>query len=91
MANTSTNSDADPRAAVAESSGHAAFLHPDGSVSVFRKSWGGTLVPLGAGRWRDGIIRGSGVNCGVLVRLERDLRRKTGAPYSASPSALLGA
>lgn len=74
MANT------DPKAIVSESCEHAAFLHGDKSVSVFRKSRGGTLVPLGVGRWEDGVILGSGVNCGVLAHLEPELRRLTGTP-----------
>lgn len=62
-----------------ETSEHAARL--EGSrVTVFRKSHG-VLIPYGEpGRWEGGIIRGSGVNCGVLVRLEQDLREKTGTP-----------
>ena len=71
----------DGRAVIAETSEHAAFLHSDSSVSVFRKSGrDGTLVPLGTGRWEDGIVRGSDVNCGVLVRLEQQLREMTGTP-----------
>jgi len=61
-----------------ETSEHAARL-TNGKVAVFRKSHG-MLLPVGVGRWEDGIIRGSGVNCGVLVRLEQDLRAQTGTP-----------
>lgn len=71
----------DPKAIIAESSEHAAFLHADNSVSVFRKApRDGTLVPMGKGRWENGIILGSGVNCGILVHLEPELRRLTGTP-----------
>ncbi len=71
---------------VSQTSEHAAFLSHDGSVRVYRKTqdggWRGTsgLILLGHGRWEDGIILGSGVNCGVLVRLEQDLRAQTGTP-----------
>lgn len=71
---------------IAESSEHAAFLttsdHPslDGIVVVYRKHALGTLVPIGTGKWEDGIILGSGVNCGVLVHLEPELRQKSGTP-----------
>lgn len=65
------------RTIIAEDSEHAAFLTGD-RVTVFRKADMGTLVPIGHGTWQDGIVRGSGVNCGVLVRLEPDLRALTG-------------
>jgi len=62
----------------AETSEHAARLNGDDTVDVFRKAQDGAMVPLGRGRWEGGIIRGSGVNCGVLVLLERDLRDRLG-------------
>lgn len=67
---------------VVQTSEHAAFLSPSGAVRVYRLSpRDGTLVPVGVtGRWEGGIIRGSDVNCGVLVRLEQELRAKTGTP-----------
>lgn len=68
----------DRQAIIAEDSEHAAFLHRDNTVSVFRKCPGGTLVPLGSGKWEGGIIMGSRVNCGILVRLEPELRQKSG-------------
>ncbi len=60
---------------------HAACLH-DGKVTVYRKGRGGMneLTEIGVGRWEGGIVLGSGVNCGVLVRLEQGLRAKTGTP-----------
>jgi hypothetical protein len=62
---------------VVQDSEHSAFLSTaDNTVSVFRKAGG---VLLGTGRWEDGIVRGSGVNCGILVRLEPALRERTGA------------
>jgi hypothetical protein len=65
---------------ISETSEHAAFLD-GGEVRVYRKAGPyGTLVPMGVGRWEDGTILGSGVNCGVLVRLEQDLRAQTGTP-----------
>lgn len=66
---------------IAETSEHTAFLTA-GLVRVYRKSQrDGTLVPLGVqGIWAGGIILGSQVNCGVLVRLEQELREKTGTP-----------
>lgn len=76
-----TNKNTDQRAIIAQTQEHAAFLHADKSVSVFRIApRDGTLVPLGAGRWVDGIICGSGVNCGVLAHLEPELRRLSGTP-----------
>lgn len=63
----------------AETHGHTAILNADLSVSVFRKA-GMALSLIGTGRWENGTILGSGVNCGVLVRLEEDLRRQTGTP-----------
>lgn len=71
---------------IAETIEHAAFLtlpvedDVAGSVAVFRKAPGGTMVPMGTGRWENGTVLGSGVNCGVLVHLERQLREKTGTP-----------
>jgi hypothetical protein len=66
---------------IVEDSEHAAFLGTeDGIVSVYRKCAGGTVRLLGTGRWEGGIVRGSGVNCGVLVRLEPALRERTGTP-----------
>jgi hypothetical protein len=66
---------------VSETSEHAAILSPrTKNVAVFRKAADGTLVPIGTGRWEDGIVRGSGVNCGILVRLEPALREQTGTP-----------
>lgn len=72
---------------IAETSEHTAFLtlstrpELDGKVAVFRKHPGGTIVPMGdVGRWEKGIILGSGVNCGILVRLEGELREKSGTP-----------
>ena len=66
---------------IVEDSEHAAFLHADQTVSVYRKRGPyGTLAPLGTGRWEGGIVRGSGVNCGILVRLEPALRERTGTP-----------
>jgi hypothetical protein len=64
-----------------ETSEHAATLTGD-KVVVFRKGRGGAqeLTEIGVGRWEGGIVRGSGVNCGVLVRLEQDLRAQTGTP-----------
>lgn len=63
---------------VVQDSEHSAFLSTaDNTVSVFRKAGG---VLLGVGRWEDGIVRGSGVNCGILVRLEPALRERTGTP-----------
>ncbi len=59
---------------------HAARLEGD-KVTVFRKSHGSAaLIEIGVGRWEGGIVRGSDVNCGVLVRLEQDLRARTGTP-----------
>ncbi len=66
---------------ISESHEHAACLHEDGrSVTVYRKGRGGMneLTVIGQGRWEDGIIRGSGVNCGVLVHLEPSLRAQAG-------------
>lgn len=65
---------------VVQDSEHAAFLHADQTVSVYRLAGHGTLVPMGTGRWEGGIILGSGVNCGILVRLEPALRAATGTP-----------
>lgn len=72
---------------IAETSEHTAFLtlsdrpEIDGVVAVYRKAQGGTIVPIGKpGRWEKGIILGSDVNCGILVRLEPELREKTGTP-----------
>lgn len=76
-----TNKNTDKRAIIAQTQEHAAFLHADKSVSIFRIApRDGTLVPMGRGKWVDGTILGSGVNCGVLVRLEQDLRTQTGTP-----------
>lgn len=64
---------------IVEDSEHAAFLGSDDLVvSVYRKAQGEPVRLLGVGRWEGGIIRGSGVNCGILVRLEPALREKTG-------------
>lgn len=71
---------ADSRAIVAEDAEHVAYLHGDDTVSVFRKHPGGALVPMGQGRWKGGIVLESGVNCGILVRLEPELRLKSGTP-----------
>lgn len=67
----------------AEDFEHVCFLRPDGSVAVYRKAVAGRCALgalLGVGRWEDGIIRGSGVNCGCLVRVEAQLRALTGTP-----------
>ncbi len=55
---------------------HEAHLTGD-DVTVYRKS---DMSVIGRGKWKDGIIRGSGVNCGVLVRLEPGLREQSGTP-----------
>lgn len=62
-----------------KSSEHAAALTGE-TVRVYRIAQDRTLVPIGTGRWEDGIIRGSGVNCGVLAHLEPGLRAKSGTP-----------
>lgn len=72
------------KAVTAEDFGHIGFLRPDGTVAVYRKATEGHCSELGAllgiGRWENGTIRGSGVNCGILVTLEVSLRAQTGTP-----------
>ena len=66
---------------MAETDTFVAFLRSDGTVSVYRKPWeshGVLGACLGVGRWENGIIVGSNINCGILVRLERSLRAQTG-------------
>jgi hypothetical protein len=64
---------------IAEDSEHAAFLHADQTVNVYRKTPTG-LDLIGMGHWENGTILGSGVNCGILVRLEPSLREQSGTP-----------
>jgi len=67
---------------MAEDSSFVAFLRSDGSVSVYRKPTEGRCALgalLGVGRWENGTILGSNINCGILVRLEGSLRAQTGA------------
>lgn len=64
----------------AEDSEHIAILSGE-TVRVYRKAAPPSRAALGAllgeGRWQGGIIRGSGLNCGILVRLESSLREQT--------------
>jgi hypothetical protein len=71
-----------PRAFRADSASFAAFLRPDGSVSVYRRSpcGRGLGALLGVGRFENGLIVGANINCGILVQLEGSLRLQTGTP-----------
>ena len=48
---------------------------PSGNVHIYQKKQDTqhTWNYLGVGWWDKGIIRGSGINCGILVQLEKKL------------------